>query len=207
MTFSKKNKKLVLSPSTEKCFLFLLKIKSSVCKAREEESARRMDGSPSTITFISHLLCSEDAASEPCQINWGLFSSKMQTEEEGDSCDFPYIIKAVFTFAGGIVSSFPPRYKWMRDLLRCSTAVLQHGSLVSPTNIQHATILNVLMKPFFLYIFFSCTDFYLALFFPVLICFIIHLEQPYLQCLCHFVWLKIWIHHDLRAKSSDFGEL
>lgn len=45
-----------------------------------EGGKRRMDGSPSTITFISHLLCCEEDASELCKINWGLFSYKTQTE-------------------------------------------------------------------------------------------------------------------------------
>lgn len=39
----------------------------------------RMDESPTTITFISRLHRCEDA-SDPCQINWGLFSYETQTE-------------------------------------------------------------------------------------------------------------------------------
>jgi len=39
-----------------------------------------VDGSPPTITFISHILHSEEDAAEPHKINPGLFSTVMQAE-------------------------------------------------------------------------------------------------------------------------------
>lgn len=46
----------------------------------QQRTEGRMDESPTTITFISHRHRCEEDASDPCQINWGLFSYETQTE-------------------------------------------------------------------------------------------------------------------------------
>ena len=97
----------------------------------------RMDGSPSTITFISHLLHCEEDASELCKINWGLFSYEMQTEGKVITMTFLTSLKPflhLLVGPSGLFSSLPVTNKYLIDVRRGTAAGLQPTWRVTVTS-------------------------------------------------------------------------
>lgn len=93
---------------------------------REGRRERRMDGSPSTITFISHLRRCEEDASQLCEINWGLFSYEMQTEGKVITMTFLTSLKSflhLLVGPSGLFSSLSVTNKYLIAVRCCHTTL------------------------------------------------------------------------------------
>lgn len=101
---------------------------SLFCSRLQQWREGRMDGSPSTITFISHLLRCEQDASELCKINWGLFSYETQTEGKVITMTFLTSLKPFLHLLVGpsrLFSSLRVTNKYLIDVRCCAAAGLQ----------------------------------------------------------------------------------